>query len=181
MNGPVLRDIHLPPAHWWPPAPGWWMLAALLLLIAMGAAWGWRRRARGHLLRMAMREIDALEATHARDGDVTRMVEGASRLMRRIALRIEPGVASQTGEAWRAFVHRHARDAVTREALDGLIDVRFRANPVLNADASLCALRRWCRDALRRPATSPRAFGATPFVPKGVVSHAQRSSERVPS
>ena len=34
-QGPVLRDIHLPPdPSWWPPAPGWWMLAALVVTIA---------------------------------------------------------------------------------------------------------------------------------------------------
>ena len=39
-QGPVLRDIHLPPdPSWWPPAPGWWMLAGLLLLLALLAAW----------------------------------------------------------------------------------------------------------------------------------------------
>src|SRR6185312_9170830 len=46
-TGPVLRDIHLPPAPpWWPPAPGWWLLAALVLLGCIALAWLWRRQRR---------------------------------------------------------------------------------------------------------------------------------------
>jgi hypothetical protein len=149
MTGPVLRDIHLPTAHWWPPAPGWWLLAALLLLVAVAAAWWLRRFARHASLRAAMREVDALESAHARDGDGAALAEGASRLMRRVAVRVSPAAASQTGEAWRAFVDRHAHADGTRRALDQLIDERFRAHPVLDASALLVALRIWCRDALR--------------------------------
>ena len=149
MNGPVLRDIHLPPAHWWPPAPGWWLLAALLVLAAIGVAWWLRRAARAHPLRVAMREIDALEAAHARDGDAGKLVDGASRLMRRVALRVAPDVAAQTGAAWCGFVHTHAADATIRQALDQLASERFRAQPVLDEGALLTALRAWCRDALR--------------------------------
>jgi hypothetical protein len=149
MTGPVLRDIHLPAAHWWPPAPGWWLLAALLLLVVVAAAWWFRRFALGAPLREAMREVDALETAHARDGDGAALAEGASCLMRRIALRVSPAAASQTGEAWRAFVDRHAHADGTRRVLGQLIDERFRAHPVLDASALPAALRTWCRDALR--------------------------------
>lgn len=149
MNGPVLRDIHLPPAHWWPPAPGWWLLAALLLFATIGVAWWLRRTARGKPLRAALRAIDALEAAHARNGDTMQLIDGVSRLMRRVALRVAPDVAAQTGAAWRAFVHRHASDAAIRQALDELASERFRAQPVLDASALLTALRAWCRNALR--------------------------------
>ena len=149
MNGPVLRDIHLPPAHWWPLAPGWWLLAVLLVLAALGVAWWLRRAARAHPLRVAMREIDALEAAHAHDGDAGRLVDGASRLMRRVALRVAPAAAAQTGAGWRTFVHTHAADANIRQVLDELASERFRAQPALDAPALLSALRAWCRDALR--------------------------------
>jgi hypothetical protein len=149
MNGPVLRDIHLPPAYWWPPAPGWWLLAALLALAALGIAWWLRRLARAHPMRMAMHEIDALETAYARDGDAGRLVDGASRLMRRVALRVAPGAAAQTGAGWRAFVHTYASDAAHRQLLDELASERFRARPALDAPALLSALRAWCRDALR--------------------------------
>src|SRR6185437_16822055 len=129
MNGPVLRDIHLPPAHWWPLAPGWWLVAALLALAAFGVAWWLRRAARTLPLRAAMREIDALEAAYARDGDAGQLVDGASRLMRRVALRVAPGAAAQTGATWCAFVHTHAADAGTRQVLDQLASERFRAQP----------------------------------------------------
>jgi len=155
MNGPALRDIHLPPAHWGPPAPGWWLLAALLLLAAIGVAWWLRRMARGKPARAALREIDALEAAHARDGNTTHLADGASRLMRRVARRVAPDVAAQTGAAWNAFVRSHAPDETTRHALDALGSERFRARPMLDAPDLLAALRAWCRNALRARASTP--------------------------
>ena len=149
MNGPMLRDIHLPPAHWWPPASGWWLLAALLSLAAIGVAWWLRRTAHGNPVRAAMREIDALEATYACDGGAAHLADAASRLMRRVALRVAPDVAAETGATWRAFVRSHAPDETTRHALDALASERFRAQPMLDAPALLAALRTWCRDALR--------------------------------
>ena len=155
MNGPVLRDIHLPPAHWWPPAPGWWLLAALLLLGAIGVAWWLRRMACGNPVRAALREIDALEATHARDGNTARLADEASRLMRRVARRVAPGVAAYSGAAWSAFVRTHAPDETTTHALDALASERFRAQPMLDAPDLLTALRAWCRDALRTRTPTP--------------------------
>lgn len=148
-QGPVLRDIHLPPAAWWPPAPGWWILAAVVLLAMGGIAWLWWRHAMRRPLRAALREVDALEAHYARDHDAARLVDGASRLLRRVARGIDPGVASRSGDAWHAFVQRHGRDAGTQGALDDLVDARFRAHPAPDAPALLAALRSWCRDALR--------------------------------
>lgn len=157
MNGPVLRDIHLPPAHWWPLAPGWWLLASLLLLAVVGAGWWLRCRARNRSLRAALREIDALGDLHAREGDAARLADGASRLMRRVAVRVAPDVAAQTGSAWRAFVEGHAPDDATRRALDELASECFRAQPVLDVPGLLAALRAWCRDALRAPASAKAA------------------------
>jgi hypothetical protein len=151
----VLRDIHLPPAGWWPPAPGWWLLAALLLFGAAGGAWLLWLRARRRPLRAALREIGILESSFARDGDVTWLVEAASRLLRRVARRIDPVAASRSGDAWRTFVHRHANDPGTRAILDELIDARFRARPELDVPALMAGLRAWCRVALR--GRKPRA------------------------
>lgn len=150
-SGPVLRDIHLPPAGWWPLAPGWWLLALVVIVLAIGVAWWWRRHARQRPLRSVLREIDAIEAAHADHRDDTRAAEQASRLLRRMARRIDPAVASQTGAAWRAFVRRYARDAATRQALESLMDVRFRARPALDVPAVATALRAWCCIALRAP------------------------------
>lgn len=154
MNGPVLRDIHLPPAHWWPPAPGWWLLAALLVLAAIGVAWWMRRTASTHLLRLAMQEIDVLEAAYERDGDTRKLADGASRLMRRVALRVAPEVAAQTGTIWQAFVQMHASDAASRQAMDDLASERFRARPVVDVHVLLAALRPWCRNVLHARAAN---------------------------
>ncbi|HEX7370655.1 MAG TPA: DUF4381 domain-containing protein [Rhodanobacteraceae bacterium] len=150
MSGPVLRDIHVPSAPWWPLATGWWLLLALLVLVALAVAWWIGRRGRRGPLMAALREIDAIEARYAEDGHPGRLADAASRLMRRVARRVESDVASQAGEAWRAFVHRYARDASTRDVLDALIDARFRASPEIDADDVLHALRQWCRGALAR-------------------------------
>lgn len=149
-TGPVLRDIHVAPAGWWPLAPGWWLLVALLVLAAIAIGIAARWRARGRPLRAALRELDALARVHARDGDAARVLDQVSRLLRRIARRIEPAVASQTGAAWAAFVRRYARDAQAAGALDGLLERRFRREPEVDAAAVLAATRGWCRAALGR-------------------------------
>jgi hypothetical protein len=150
-SGPVLRDIHLPSAGWWPPAPGWWLLALVVIVLALGAARWWRRRASRRPLRSILREIDAIEAAYAGHRDGARVAEEAACLLRRVARRLDPAVASQTGATWRVFVQRHAHDAATRHALDSLMDVRFRAHPALDIPAVASALRAWCRAALRAP------------------------------
>ena len=152
MNGagPVLRDIHLPTATWWPLAPAWWFLSALVALAAAAAIVGLLRHRRGGVLRAVLRELDRLEAEHARNPASTLLADRASRLLRRVARRVEPSAVAASGEAWRAFVLRYARGPAVRDALDALLDARFRANPVLDAPAVLSALRAWCRAALRR-------------------------------
>jgi hypothetical protein len=110
-------------------------------------------------LRAALREIAALETAYAHDGDVVRLTDDASRLLRRVARRVDPAVASRNDAVWRTFLHCHACNATTRRALDALTDARVRACPALDAPALFAALRVWCRDALRartmRRADSP--------------------------
>lgn len=153
--GPALRDIHLPSAAWWPLAPGWWLLAALVLVIGvLGAAWFVSRRRHG-ALRALLREIDALELAHARAADSARLADQASRVLRRVARRVDPSAASANGSTWRAFVHQYARDDATRQALDALLDARFRPTPGLDAATLCAALRAWSRAALRTRARAP--------------------------
>ena len=154
-NGPLLRDIHVPAAGWWPPGPGWWLVALVVLLLLAGLAWRWRHRATRSTLAIALRDVDAMASVYAVDRDPVRLTDTASRLLRRVAVRIQPEVASQAGDAWREFVLAHARDAETRRVLEQLIDMRFRDRPHPDVPALLAALREWCGDALRvRP---PRA------------------------
>lgn len=159
MNGPVLRDIHVPPAEWWPPGPGWWVVAGLVLAICLiVVAWLSWRRGRAPL-RAALREINALADAFGRDGDAAALVDGASRLLRRIARRVDPDAASRNGDDWRAFLRRYARDRATQRQLDALADARFRAKPAVDATMLSVALRSWCRRALRSP------FGVQPPTP----------------
>lgn len=147
-SGPVLRDIHLPPAAWWPLAPGWWIVAALVLLLIGCAAWLLWRHARRRTRRAALREVDALATAYARDGDDVRLADGASRLLRRVARVVDAGAASLAGDAWRGFVLQYARDPATREPLERLLEARFVASPSLEGPALLRALRAWCARAL---------------------------------
>lgn len=148
-SAPVLRDIHLPNAPWWPLAPGWLLLAGLLVLAA-ACAGGWLlRRARRRPLAAALREIDRLAAAFADDGDVAALVDAASRLLRRVARTVDPAAAATDGEAWREFVQAGARNPGIRGALDALLDARFRAHPQLDGVALIVALRAWCKQTLR--------------------------------
>lgn len=165
MNGPILRDIHVPPAPWWPPGPGWWLVAALVLIALVVAAWLLHRHAARAALRAALREIDALQVHWQRTGDAAASIDHASRLLRRAAVRVDPQVAAQSGDAWRSFVLRYARAPATREALAGLLAVRFRAPAAIAVPALCGALRAWCRVALVAPRGS-RAVVVTRALPE---------------
>jgi hypothetical protein len=160
-GGPVLRDIHLPPAAWWPPAPGWWIVAALVVLASCAIGWLLWRRARQRVRRAALREVEALATAYAHDGDAARLADGASRLLRRVACVIEPGTVSLSGEAWRTFLHRYARDPVTQAALDRLLVARYLARPALDGPALVTALRAWCHHALPGPRHRARKSSGT--------------------
>jgi len=162
VDGPSLRDIHLPSAAWWPLAPGWWVVVASIVLLVVVAAWSMRRRKRHRPLAMALQEIDVLAATFARNGDTAELADGASRLLRRVGRKVDPAIASRSGEAWRTFVQAHAHDADVRATLDGLLDARFRARPVLDAPALLAALRAWCGNALRHGKPSGKSRDGKP-------------------
>jgi hypothetical protein len=153
MTGPALRDIHVPSAAWWPLAPGWWIVAGLALLLGMFVAWLLWRHANGRVTRAALREVDRMQAAFDRDRDLATLVAGASRLLRRIALRVEPAAASFRGEAWRAFLRDRACDAREATVLDQLVDAPFQAHPEIDAAELLQALRGWCKHAVRTSRT----------------------------
>lgn len=147
-SGPSLRDIHLPPVSWWPPAPGWWLLAALLLIVCAVVITSWMRHRRRLKPWIAARqELDVLDATHASDRDDARLIAGISRLLRRIALLIDPSVVASDGIVWRAFLQRIAPDAFDRKQLDALIDAPYRARVSIDTRALVAATRRWCEVA----------------------------------
>ncbi len=103
-----LRDIHLPePVGWWPPAPGWWLLLGFALTGAAAWAWrAWRRRTR--VRRAALAELKRIERDYAAEGDVARLAQELSTLMRRAAITVEERrrVAGLTGEEWLAWLDR---------------------------------------------------------------------------
>lgn len=149
-SGPTLRDIHVPPVTWWPPAIGWWMLAILaLIVLAGGMALMVRARRRAQPRRAARRELEVLAARFARDRNSHALAAGLSRLLRRIALMIEPAAAAKDAAGWRAFIERRAPGAFGDEQLGVLLEAPYRAHPHFDAEDLLAAARTWCERALR--------------------------------
>jgi hypothetical protein len=104
--GPVLRDIHLPPAPgWWPPAPGWWLLGALAVAAALWLLHRWRRRRRVQRERELLQQAwqRALD-THPSEREPAALVAALSLLLRRSARRHAPHALALQGEPWLAFL-----------------------------------------------------------------------------
>jgi hypothetical protein len=122
--GPLLRDIHLPPAPgWWPPAPGWWLLAALVLALAL---WlmriFWRQRQRARARATLMREFERIDRS-LQDDPAARVAE-YSALLRRAACRHAPQASTLRDQHWLAFLdgddsRRSFQEGAGRLLLDG--------------------------------------------------------------
>jgi hypothetical protein len=150
-SGPALRDIHVPPVSWWPPAVGWWLLAALVsiaLVAGVLLAMRWLRRARPR--RAVRRELDDLAARFGRDRDAHALAAGLSRLLRRVALMLEPAAASRGSAGWRAFLESRAPGAFDSDQMRALLEAPYRPHPDFDTEALLGSARRWCERALRK-------------------------------
>lgn len=146
--GPVLRDIHLPPApSWWPPAPGWWVLAGVAILFLLLGAWlASRRRSRLRRLHAAFADIDAIERTYADEPE--RLAAALHDLLRRAARGYDPLATHHRGEAWRRCLAQVPVDAATLDRLMALEDAMYRPGAALTGAPE--ALRRWLALAWRR-------------------------------
>lgn len=150
-QGPVLRDIHLPPdPSWWPPAPGWWMLAALVVTAFSIGVWLWRRhRKRVWQRERVLAELDALEGQYTNDGDHSTFASGMHQLLRRVARRHDALASQQRGSAWRATLSRVPVDTVTLDQLMALEQLIYRTPSSFDQAAASAAVRQWLRLALQ--------------------------------
>ena len=148
MNGPELRDIHLPEAvSWWPPAPGWWLLLALLALAAVSAWLAWRRR-RSTRYR-ALVELRRLRAEWRAGLAPRDAVDRIAALLRRtlISHRGRDGYAATSGERWLAQM----RDLgpLDEATIGWLGDARYRPRQDCDVARLLEASEAWLKSLPR--------------------------------
>jgi len=151
VQGPALRDIHLPPEPaWWPPAPAWWVLAVLVLAILSLVMWGWRRyRQSKHRRQRVLHELEQVAARYRQDGDAAALAGGIQQLLRRVARQHVPLAVRQRGEAWRRTLARVPLDPGALETLLAL-DRHIYQPASFDHAAAVHAARDWLRLALRR-------------------------------
>ena len=146
-----LRDIHLPaPIGWWPPAIGWWLLLMLVPLLIAALVWIVRRGRRVTPVKLALRELDALQANA--EIDPLEQLRGLSILMKRAALSVHgrEHVAGLTGEDWLRWLDESMGGTRFREGPGRLLaDAPYRPTPPA---AELLELLGLCREWLRHAA-----------------------------
>jgi len=142
-QGPVLRDIHVPPPpSWWPPAPGWWLLAIVTLAVCIYAFLYLRRQYRRRRYRRAiLAELDRCVA--AARNQPSELAAGLSRLLRRIARVSQPAAGALIGEPWLEHLDR---SAATRDFTQGvgrvLAEAPYRPAPDYDSAALIALVRR---------------------------------------
>ncbi len=160
--GPVLRDIHLPrDPSWWPPAPGWWMLALLLLAAGSISVWWWLRRNRRRAIeRAVLAEVDLL-ATQWSD-QPQQLAAGLHQLLRRGALRFDPGATRVHGDDWRRILAVVSDDQAMLDELTILESAMYRPDAPFDKDATITATRQWLLMAWRYQLTHQASSVAQP-------------------
>ncbi len=156
MNGPELKDIHLPDAvAWWPPAPGWWLLAIVALVLA---ALAWRRYARRDhkpLRALSLAELARIRSAVAAGEDRHAAINQLAGLLRRILIsyRGRDGFADSTGAAWAAQIRELSAAGFSDADLELLGRARYRRAVEADVAALLDAGERWVRNL---PPEAPR-------------------------
>ena len=148
-DGPVLRDIHLPPPPaWWPPAPGWWLLAGICIFVIIFASGYLRKHLRARRVRTAvLRELDrCIESARA---DPSALAAALSQFLRRMALRETPAAAAYEGERWLEYLDTRSPGAEFRHGVGRqLVEAPFRPGCEYDTVALIALVRRWTRTAL---------------------------------
>ena len=156
MNGPELRDIHLPDASlWWPPAPGWWAALILLLILLVLLPRIIRRIKQAPLKRQGLRELDRIRQNLAGGESVHAVVADTAALLRRtvIAYQGRAGFAASTGDAWKEQLqHLAVGPRFSQSQLELLGHDRYRRDFECDVDGLLQACECWIR-ALPRSET----------------------------
>ncbi len=138
-----LADVSVPePISYTPETAGWWVFAVLLALgLAVTAIVFMRRRRRNQYRRLALAELQDIEA---RSFDESALHEVAT-LVRRTALAIypRPEVAHLYGDDWREFLNQSAgRDL--GPGVDGIVKGPYQPeNEEQNIAESITAAKRW--------------------------------------
>jgi hypothetical protein len=151
--GPVLRDIHLPPAPgWWPPAPGWWVLAAIAIGLGVFALYKLHKlRERRRRDRAVMRELDA--CIDAYRHDPARLAAALSHFLRRLSLR-DAHAAAFAGERWLEYLDTRGGGEDFRHGIGRVLIVApFRAHADYDTDGLVALVRRFTRSMLASGAT----------------------------
>lgn len=157
MNGPDLRDIHLPDAvSWWPLAPGWWLLAVLVVALALLAWHRLSRPGRKPLRALSLDELARIRAAVDAGEDGHAALNELAGLLRRILIsyRGRDGYADSTGTAWAAQLRELSPAGFTDADLELLVAARYRREVDADLAALLDACERWIGNL---PPEAPRA------------------------
>lgn len=148
-NGPLLRDIHLPPPpSWWPPAPGWWLLAFISLALCIATFVFLRKRRRVQRRHRAM--LGELDRCIERAGDdAPALASALSQFLRRMVVRERPDAAAFAGAAWLEFLDTRLSGDEFRSGIGRvLIDAPYRMQAEFDRPALIALVRRWARATL---------------------------------
>ncbi len=157
MNGPELRDIHLPEAiSWWPPAPGWWLLALLAALLAVLAWRRYSRRGQKPLRALSLAEITRIRTALDAGANRHAALNELAGLLRRVLIsyRGRDGFAGSTGSAFAAQLRELSPTGFSDADLELLGRARYRRDVDADIAALLDACEHWVKSL---PREAPRA------------------------
>lgn len=117
-----LKDIATPtPVSWVPQTWGWGLLAIIFLAAIAITCWNWLKKRRANRYR---RDALAILAQLESDGNPETINREVPKLVKRVALAAWPRdtVASQSGDAWVAFLRNSMPDRTLGEDLARVLD-----------------------------------------------------------